>query len=137
MKKKVLFVCTHNSARSQMAEGYLNARYGDRFEAFSAGSNPAFVNPVAIEVMRDAGIDISSHYSKNLEEFLGVYMDVVVTVCDSANESCPVFSLAKKKIHAGFTDPFAFSGSEDEVRDAFLKVRDEIFAFIDFEFGDD
>ncbi|UUX93199.1 arsenate reductase ArsC [Methanoplanus endosymbiosus] len=136
-KKKVLFVCTHNSARSQMAEGYLNFSYGDRYEAFSAGTEVTSVNPYAIRAMNEIGVDISSHRSKRIDEFFGVRMDCIVTVCDCARETCPMFLWAKKRIHGDFSDPTSASGSDGEIMDIFRNVRDEIIEFIDVEFGDE
>ena len=92
MKKTVLFLCTHNSARSQMAEGLVNHYFSDKYSAFSAGTEKTKVNPFAIQAMNDSGIDISSHYSKTLDEFLDNTFDYVVTVCDNAKENCPYFS---------------------------------------------
>ena len=91
MKQKVLFICTHNSARSQMAEGYLRARYGDRYEAFSAGTEPTPLNPYAIRVMQEVGIDISGHRSKQLKELYSQEMDFAVAICDNSNQTCPFF----------------------------------------------
>lgn len=134
-KKKVLFICTHNSTRSQMAEGYLNVWYGDKYEAFSAGTEVTSVNPYAIKVMDEIGVDISGHRSKKIDEFSGVDMDILVTVCDSAKGACPMFPWAKEKIHAGFIDPSSATGSEDEILSFFRKIRDEITEFIDAKFG--
>ncbi|EHQ36345.1 arsenate reductase ArsC [Methanoplanus limicola] len=134
-KKKVLFICTHNSARSQMGEGYLNARYGDKYEAFSAGTEVTSVNPYAIKVMGEIGVDISGHRSKKIDEFFGVEMDILVTVCDSAKGACPMFPWAKEKIHAGFIDPSSAKGSEEEILSFFRNIRDEITEFIDVKFG--
>ena len=135
MKKKVLFICTHNSARSQMAEGYMNAKYSDRYEAFSAGTEKTRVHPMAIAVMKDIGIDISGHRSKILDEFFGKGIEAVVTVCDSAQGACPFFPGAKKVIHQSFPDPSGFTGSDEEVRAGFRQVRDEIIRWIDATFA--
>ena len=135
MKKKVLFICTHNSARSQMAEGYMNAKYGDRFEVFSAGTEKTRVHPMAIDMMRENGIDISGHRSKLLDEFFGKGIETVVTVCDSAQGACPFFPGAKEVIHQSFPDPSAFKGSDEEVRAGFRLVRDEMIRWIDATFG--
>lgn len=135
MKKKVLFICTHNSARSQMAEGLVNARYGDRFEAYSAGIEPTRVHPLAIKVMAELGIDISHHRSKSIEEFLGQEFDYVVTVCDHAKETCPFVPGAKEYLHAGFPDPAAAEGTEEERLAAFRQVRDAISAWLEKTFG--
>ena len=112
-KKRILFICTHNSARSQMAEGMINSLYNDKFEAYSAGTEVAFVKPMAIEVMKEIGIDISNHRSKHIREFYGIEFDLVVTVCDNAQKICPVFPGAKKMIHKSFPDPSGVSGTEE------------------------
>ena len=109
--KRVLFICTHNAGRSQMAEGYLRARYGDRYEAFSAGTVVSTVNPLTVRVMAEPGIDISEQRSKELGVFIGEETDVVVTVCDAAAATCPMFPGAKRTIHASFPDPSAATGS--------------------------
>jgi len=135
MKKKVLFICTHNAARSQMAEGYMNAKYGDRYEVFSAGTEVTQVHPMAIEVMKEIGIDISGHRSKLIDDLFGKGIETVVTVCDSAQKACPFFPGAKEVIHQSYPDPSAFTGSDEEVRAGFRKVRDEIIRWIDGTFG--
>lgn len=135
MKKKILFICTHNSARSQIAEGYMNAKYEDRFEAFSAGTEVNRVHPMAIAVMKEIGIDISGHRSKLLDEFFGKGIETVVTVCDSVQGACPFFPGAQEVIHQSFPDPSAFKGSDEEVRAGFRRVRDEIILWIDTTFG--
>jgi len=104
-KKRVLFICTHNAARSQMAEGLLRALHGDHYEAFSAGTEPGSVNASAIRAMAEIGIDISHHRSKSLKEFFDQEFDYVVTVCDHAKESCPYFPGGKKILHQSFDDP--------------------------------
>lgn len=134
MKKKVLFICTHNSARSQMAEGYMNAKYGDRYEAFSAGTEVTRVHPMAIEVMKEIGIDISGHRSKLINEFFNKGIETVVTVCDSANKACPFFPGAKEVFHQNYPDPSAFKGSDAEIRAGFRSVRDAIIRGIDTAF---
>ena len=126
MKKRVLFLCTHNSARSQMAEGLLRNLAGDRFEVFSAGTEETRVHPLAIEAMRETGIDIRAHRSKTLDAFPGEHFDYAVTVCDRANESCPIFPGATERIHWSFDDPSAVTGTEEERRRAFALVRDAI-----------
>ena len=126
MKKRVLFVCTANSCRSQMAEGIVNHYLGDRIEAFSAGIMPMYVHPRAIAAMKEIGIDISGHRSKGMEEFAGQKFDYVITLCDSANGQCPLFFGGVKKIHLGFDDPAAVRGSDEEIRAAFRRGRDEI-----------
>lgn len=110
MKERVLILCTHNSARSQMAEGFLRHMAGDRFEVMSAGTEKTEVRPEAVEAMRTWGIDISSHESKTLDRFLGEPWDYVITVCDAANESCPVFPGARHRLHWSFPDPSAVTG---------------------------
>ena len=131
MKTKVLFICTHNSARSQMAEGYMKAKYGDRYEVFSGGTEVTRVHPMAIAVMKEIGIDISQHRSKLIDEFFGFGIETVVTVCDAANKACPFFPGAKEVIHQSFPDPSAFTGTEEEIRDGFRRLRDEIIQWID------
>lgn len=125
-KKRVLFLCTHNSARSQMAEGLLRNMAGDRFDVFSAGTEETRVHPLAIEAMREAGIDISHHRSKTLDAFKGENFDSVITVCDRANESCPIFPGATQRIHWSFEDPSAAAGTDEEKLRAFRTVRDAI-----------
>ena len=129
-KKRVLFICTHNSARSQIAEGVMNKIHGKGFEAFSAGTEPSSVNPFAVDVMAEIGIDISRHRSKSAEEFLEQDFDYVITVCDQANEACPFFPGGKERIHKGFMDPAAVQGSDAEKRAAFRRTRDEIMEWI-------
>ncbi len=130
MKEKILVLCTGNSARSQMAEGLLRSAVGDRFEIHSAGSKPSRVRPEAIAVMRELGIDISSHRSKHLDEFLGTEFRYVITVCDHAAETCPVFPGVAERIHWSFEDPAAVEGSEEERLAAFRRIRDLIAARI-------
>ncbi len=125
-KKKVLFICTHNSARSQMAEGILKALYGDQYEVYSAGTHPAGVNSHAIKVMAEMGIDISQHQSKSIQQFKGIQFDYLVTVCDKAKETCPFFPGAKKLIHKGFQDPSQLDGSPAKVLEQFRRIRNEI-----------
>ncbi len=134
-KTSVLFICVHNSARSQMAEGLANAHYGDRFEAVSAGSVPTRVHPAAIKAMAEIGIDISGHRSKGLDEFEGRKFDIVVMVCDDKATDCPFFSGGNEYVHHAFDDPAACVGSEEEVLACFRRVRDEIRAWIDETFG--
>ncbi len=135
-KKRVLFVCTGNSARSQMAEGYLRERYGDRFEALSGGTEPGEVRPLAVEAMREVGIDISEQRSKSVDEFTGTDIDVVVTLCDQARETCPFFPGGGAREHHGFEDPAAATGSREERLAVFRRVRDEIIEWIDERFGE-
>ncbi len=125
-KKRVLILCTGNSARSQMAEGLLRHIGGDRFEVESAGTVASFVRPQAIAVMAEIGIDISGHRSKCLDEFLENGFDYVITVCDNANESCPVFPGNATRIHWSFDDPAEAIGSEIAIAATFRRVRDEI-----------
>lgn len=127
MKAKILVLCTGNSCRSQMAEGLLKAMYPD-FEIFSAGTKPEKnINPYAIEVMKEIGIDISGHYPKNAGQFTGMDFEYVITVCDNAKEICPVFTgNVKHRLHKGFEDPFNATGSDDEKKAVYRKVRDEI-----------
>lgn len=132
--KRVLFLCTHNSSRSQMAEGLLRARGAGRYAAFSAGTHPRTIHPLAIRAMAELGIDISEaagHRSKSLDEFTaGPPLDLVVTVCDDAAEECPFFSNTRRQEHWSFPDPSAVTGSEDERLAAFRRVRDAIAARI-------
>jgi arsenate reductase len=123
---RVLFVCTHNSARSQMAEGILRDLAGDRFEVTSAGTEATHVRPLAIRAMDEISIDISGQESKTLERYLGEPFDYVITVCDDANEACPFFPGADKRLHWSFEDPSRAEGSEDERLAIFRRVRDEI-----------
>ena len=132
-KTRVLFLCTHNSARSQMAEGLLRHLAGDRFEVMSAGTESTFVRPEAIEAMSELGADISGQESKTLERYLGEPFDYVVTVCDDANEACPVFPGAEHRLHWSFQDPSRAEGSEEERLEVFRKVREEIQARISDE----
>ena len=125
-KTRVLFLCTHNSARSQMAEGLLRHLAGDRFEAMSAGTEATRVRPQAIEVMGEIGIDISHQESKTLERYLGEPFDYVVTVCDDANEACPVFPGAESRLHWSLEDPASATGTEEERLGVFRSVRDEL-----------
>jgi arsenate reductase (thioredoxin) len=123
---RVLFLCTHNSARSQMAEALLAQIGGERFEVASAGTEATRVHPLAVRAMAEVGIDISDVRSKHLDEYLGQGFDYVITVCDSANESCPVFPGDPQRIHWSFPDPSAVDGSEAERYRAFERVRNEI-----------
>ncbi|HZS48545.1 MAG TPA: arsenate reductase ArsC [Blastocatellia bacterium] len=124
--KRVLILCTGNSARSQMAEGLLRHDGGDRFEVYSAGTKPSQVRPEAIEVMKEIGIDISSHRSKSVDEFVGQSFDYVITVCDNAKENCPIFPGGTKHIHSSFDDPAAAQGDYDARLAVFRRVRDEV-----------
>ena len=126
MKQKVLLLCTHNSCRSQMAEGIVNHDLGGRFEAFSAGTVATSVNPMAIRVLAEIGIDIAGHHSKTLDQFGGERFDHVITLCGSANEQCPLFFGGVERVHLGFDDPSQVCGSPEELLADFRRVRDEI-----------
>lgn len=132
-KFRVLFICTHNSARSQMAEGLLRDMAGDRFEVRSAGTDEAHVRPQAIEAMAELGIDISHHTSKTLDPFVDERFDLVITVCDDANESCPVFPSLGQRWHWSVEDPSKAGGTEEERMSAFRGARDELKARIEAE----
>lgn len=123
--KSILFICTHNSARSQIAEGLVNA-YHPGYKAFSAGTERTRVNPFAIQVMKNIGIDISLHYSKTIEEFRFEFFDLVVTVCDDARETCPFYPNAGQIIHQAFLDPSESKGDYVELLKSFETTRDEI-----------
>jgi len=125
-RKRALILCTGNSARSQMAEGLLRRLGGDRFEVFSAGTEPSRVNPLAIEAMREIGMEISNHRSKSVDEFRGQEFDYVITVCDRANRNCPIFPGRTKRVHWSFDDPAQAEGDERERLAVFRRVRDEI-----------
>ena len=130
LKQKVLFLCTNNSARSQMAEGLLRNSYGDFYESCSAGTDPTRMHRYAKKVMKEIGIDISKQYSKSLDEFIDQKFDYVIIVCDQTKESCPFFPGAKKTLHKSFEDPAKFQGSEAEILNVFRRVRDEIKVWI-------
>ena len=146
VKKKILFLCTHNSARSQMAEGLLRSMNGDRYEAYSAGIVATYVDPRAIKVMSEIGIDISGQASKGMEKYGGILFDIAVTVCDKAKEMCPICGVsleapaktpaAKETIHKTFRDPAEAEGSEQEQLNVFRQVRDEIKEWIARTFVD-
>ena len=129
-KKRVLILCTGNSARSQMAEGLLRHDAGDRFDVESAGTKPSRLRPEAIAVMRELGIDISGQRSKHLDAFTGQAFDYVLTVCDQANESCPLYPATTHRLHQSFEDPAAFDGSEEERLAQFRRVRDQIRVYL-------
>lgn len=145
-KKKVLFLCTHNSARSQMAEGLLRAMYGDRYQSYSAGVEAASVDPRAVQAMLEIGIDIFGQRSKSAEEFLDTVFDLAVTVCDRAKQACPICSTelelpsrsprAREVIHRSFEDPARAAGSEEEQLEVFRRVRDEIRDWISQNLGE-
>jgi arsenate reductase (thioredoxin) len=130
MKKTVLILCTGNSARSQMAEGLLRHDAGDRLEVASAGTHPSRVRLEAITVMKEIGIDISAHRSKSVDEFASRGFDYVLTVCDNAKESCPIYPGHGEPLHGGFEDPAAVDGSIEERLEAFRNVRDQIREYL-------
>ena len=125
-RKRVLILCTGNSARSQMAEGLLRRITGGRVDVVSAGTRPSVVRPEAVAVMAERGIDISSHRSKHVDEFVRERFDYVITVCDQANESCPIFPNAASRLHWSFPDPAGAGGTDAERLEAFRRVRDAI-----------
>ena len=131
---RVLFVCTHNKYRSQMAEGFLDALGGGRFEVYSAGTNPQGPTSAAIRLMDEIGVDISDHRSRHVDEFVGENLDYVITVCDDANESCPVFPGVGERLHWSFDDPSKFLGPPEEIekktRDVRDAIRDRVIEFI-------
>jgi arsenate reductase len=128
-KKKILFICTHNSARSQIAEGIMKSLYGEYYDVYSAGTEPSELNPYAIQVMKEIGLDISKQRSKSIDEFRDFRFDYVITVCDQAKESCPFFP-GRVIMHKGFKDPSQSRGTEDEILASFRKTRDEIKIWI-------
>lgn len=132
-RRTVVFVCTHNSARSQMAEGYLRHAASDRYDVYSAGTERTHVRPHAIAVMEEIGVDISNHASKTVEDLADIDKDIVVTVCDDAQETCPVVH-ANQQMHRSFPDPSAATGSEAEQLAVFRSVRDDLIAWIDETF---
>ncbi|TGU70511.1 arsenate reductase ArsC [Geomonas terrae] len=134
-RKKILFLCTHNSCRSQMAEGLANHFLEDEVEAFSAGTEATRVNPLAAKVLTEIGIDISGQYSKTVDEFEGQSFDHVITLCGDANDKCPLFIGGVTRTHYGFDDPSRIQGSEEEVLPQFRRVRDEIKNWIMETFG--
>jgi arsenate reductase len=133
-KKTILFICVHNSARSQIAEGLVNALYGDRFLASSGGTMATRVHPAAIRAMAEIGIDISGHRSKSIDEFEGRRFDYVVMVCDDKQADCPFFPGGKEHIHHAFDDPAACTGTNEEVLACFRRSRDEIRAWVEVTF---
>jgi arsenate reductase len=128
---KVLFLCTGNSCRSQIAEGWANHLKGDVIEAYSAGIRPIGVNPKTIQVMAEADVDISKNTSKHIDDLGGIDFDYVITVCNNAREQCPIFPGRVKLIHRAFDDPYFATGSEEEILAEFRKVRDQIKAFVE------
>lgn len=139
-RKRILFLCTGNSCRSQMAEGLLREHFGDRFESLSAGAHPAgYVNEMAVEAMKECGIDISQQTSKHINEFLppvGQMPDIIIGVCSTADENCPVFPAAVERWQWPFDDPHYAVGTDAERMDEFRRVRDEIKAKLELEFGE-
>jgi arsenate reductase (thioredoxin) len=133
MKRRVLFLCTHNSARSQMAEGLLRSLGADSFEVFSAGTEATFVRPLAIKAMAELGIDISGQQSKTLDRYLNQPFDEVITVCDTAAEACPVFPGATKRRHWSLEDPSQATGTEEVQLATYRRVRDELRSYIEQE----
>jgi arsenate reductase len=131
VKKRVLFICTSNSARSQMAEALVNHDLGDRFEAFSAGTEPGTPHPFAIEVLGEVGIDHRAARSQSTDEFAGQAFDFVITLCDSADETCPLFFGGVRRAHLGFDDPAKAGGGDEDKRAVFRRVRDEIRARVE------
>lgn len=132
-RKRVLFLCTHNSARSQMAEGLLRHLGGDRFDAYSAGTEATRVRPLAIKAMDELGIDISGQESKTLDRYLAEPFGAVITVCDQAAEACPVFLGAEQQLHWSFPDPSKATGTEEQQLAVYRRVRDDIRAHIEHE----
>jgi arsenate reductase len=135
MKQRILFLCTHNSCRSQMAEGLANHDLGDRFQAFSAGTEATWVNPLAIKALAEVGVDITRQRSKTIDEFTGDSFDYVVTLCSDANKTCPLFFGGVHRIHEGFDDPSRLTGCVDDLLPEFRRVRDEIREWIGHYFG--
>jgi arsenate reductase len=128
MKQRVLFLCTGNSARSQMAEGLLRHLAPERVEVFSAGTAPRGLNPLAVQVMTEIEIDIAHQRSKSVDEYVDKEFDYVITLCDEANEACPTFPFAKQRLHWSFKDPARVTGSNEKRLQAFRRIRDEIRA---------
>jgi arsenate reductase len=137
MKKKILFICVHNSARSQIAEGLVNTLYGDRFLASSGGTEATRVHPAAIKAMAEIGIDISGHRSKSIDEFTDQPFDYVVMVCDDSQADCPFFPGGKEYIHHAFDDPAACKGTDEDILSCFRRSRDEIRHWIEETFIQD
>ena len=133
-KKRVIFVCSHNSCRSQMAEGLLRHYRGERYEIFSAGTSPSRIHPMAIEVMGEKGVDITGQRSKSIDEFLGLGFDFIVTTCDDARDQCPVFPGQGKRLHWDLEDPAEAEGSREEKLEVFRRVRDELEKLIQSHF---
>jgi arsenate reductase len=129
MKKNILVLCTGNSCRSQLAEGYLRYFHGDNANVYSAGVETHGVNPRAIATMKEDGLDISAHTSNHVDDYLHIPFDLILTVCDHASERCPIFPSSAKRIHYNFPDPAKATGTEAEITAAFRQVRDEIKSF--------
>jgi arsenate reductase len=129
MKKNVLVLCTGNSCRSQIAEGYLRYFHGEKAEVYSAGVETHGVNPRAIATMKEDGIDLSAHTSNHVDEYLSISFDLILTVCDHASERCPIFPGKAQRIHHNFTDPAKVIGTEEEIMAEFRRVREEIKGF--------
>lgn len=129
MKKNILVLCTGNSCRSQLAEGYLRHFYEEKANVYSAGIETHGVNPRAIATMKEDGIDISAHTSNHIDEYLAIPFDLVLTVCDHASDRCPIFPSSAKRIHYNFTDPTKATGSEEEIMAEFRRVREEIKSY--------
>jgi len=134
-KTSVLFVCTHNSARSQMAEGLLRDRYGDQYDVYSAGTERTHVRPLATLVMEEVNVDLSDHHSKTIDDLGDRTFDVVVTVCDAAREACPYLPAEEENLHRSFEDPSSAQGSKEERRAVFRRVRDALADWIDETFA--
>ncbi len=133
-KKRVLFICTHNAARSQMAEGFLRTLRGDAYESFSAGTESGKLNPLVVQAMAEIGIDISGHRSKRISELGNLEFDLVVTLCDQAKGICPILPGDHETLHKGFDDPSALTGTEKEIMTQVRRIRDEIRKWIEAEF---
>ena len=135
MKQRILFLCTHNSCRSQMAEGLANQYLGSNFQAYSAGTEATMVNPLAGMVLAELGIDCTGLRSKTVDEFAGESFDYVITLCGDANEKCPLFIGGVRRMHRGFDDPSRLKGYEEDLLPEFRRVRDEIREWLDLCFG--
>lgn len=136
MKKRILFICTHNSARSQMAEAFLKTLFPERFEAYSAGTQPGKLNPFVVKAMGEVGMDISGNHTKSVDEFKGDKFDFVATVCNQAKETYPYFPGALGYLHKNFEDPSTFTGSEEEIMEKVRQVRDNIKNWVLETFGE-
>ncbi|MGH7884465.1 MAG: arsenate reductase ArsC [Thermodesulfobacteriota bacterium] len=134
LKKSILFLCTHNSARSQIAEALINRFFSDKYEAYSAGTKPTKLNPFAVKSMSEIGVGIESHYSKTVEEFERRHFNYVVTVCDNAREGCPVYQNTEMVLHKSFEDPSFFEGDDEQKFEKFNAVRDEIKKWLENTF---